>query len=257
MSKLARELLIEQLIITCGVTRAQVLSYIKGCSFSEYRSLSEATADRNPWLTTGTNGNNTVTRDTQSDKPQTHPFQSNIDRMSSEFDDTTGSTGTGNKSKESDGDQYGRDSKGNLYQIEREFNDEYEVVDQKGKRQRISRNDFSRFDRHRDPSNYQKVKTLFSKLTNDSAFRSGAAYARKYMEDVELGRMCELAGITEVSIIGNTADSHKPTVQLRKKERIKRDQRERKRENKGYQPEKRVKRDLSTAAVSAIRRDLK
>lgn len=265
MSKLSRELLIEQLIFTCGVSRRQVVEYIKRCSFSEYQMLSEATADRNPWLTSGTNGNNTANSGNNDQNPSNNqqPYRSNIDRLGDEFGNSNpNSTATDNGEQEqpstkADGTKYGQDSKGTVYRLEREFGDEVEVTDKTGKTHRIKRGDFEEFDHRRDPSRYQKVKSLFTYLSRDRAFQAGAAFARKYMEDAEINRMQELAGITEVSVIGNTADSHKPTVQLRKKERIKRDQRERKRENKGYQPETRVKRDISPVSATNIRRDLK
>jgi len=258
-SKLSRELMIEQIVITCGVSRSDVLSYLKTCSFSDYVRLAEATADRNPWLTSGTSNNNTANStdaasvDATSDKTTNQqPYKSNIDRIGGEF------SGDDQSDKGEVAYAKGRND-GQVYQIENEFSNEYEVVDQEGSRKRVNKREVERYDSRDTTNTYTKIKSFFKGLNlgNDSSFQKGKAFAAKYMEDLEISRMRELAGIEEVSIIGNTADSHKPTVQLRKKERIKRDQRDRKRENKGYQPEQRLKRDVSADVMTNIRRDLK
>lgn len=152
--------------------------------------VNEATVDRNPSLTSGTTTN-------------AKPFQSNIDKLDQQ------QPGNPTTEPEQTVTVQGMDGEEELAKVLNNFGNEVEIETQSGERKRVD-----------------KSELIVPDETQPGLLQQFANGARKGFSE-EVSDIKRLAGIAEEkSIVGNTNDAHRPTVQMRSKERHKRNKRE-------------------------------
>lgn len=233
---------LEELIAeTRGVTVNEARCEIRNATFGEWLEMNEATVDRNPSLTSGTTG-------TTAGASQPAPATPNQPKT------PVDASGSNDASSSYDNTDLNQDDivaiDGNEQELAQVVNVDYAgnatVVDKHGKQTTVNKSKLSRVK--------NKDGNWLSALTDMPAnaiknFNTGKSFAKSFAVESEIDDLKRRAGIAETSttgatsacniastpsIIGNTNDGHKPTVQLRKKERLKREKKERR---KKYQSE--------------------
>lgn len=158
--------------------------------------IEEATVDRNPSLTSGTTTSNAK------------PFQSNIDKLDQQQPDSNVPSRQDNEETVT---VRGTDGEEELARVLNNFGNEVEIETETGERKRVDKSEIVQSE---EPGILDKFASGFQKGFSEE------------IDDVK-----RLAGISEEeSIVGNTNDAHRPTVQMRSKERHKRNKREYRRE---------------------------
>lgn len=242
LSKIEQDMLAETIAFERNISISEAKQVLRSMSFADFSALIEATVDRNPSLTAGLSPRPATAQSNQ--QAATSGFDSNLNNPVKKTPAGT----TIDQSKDSR--LYIRRGNQKIYvEIDKIQGNQVTVKDEQGRPMRVSNGDIYFGNRRATDSDIKsRIKSGTNRLK--SSFAAGQQFVNKYAYVNEDEALANLAGPT---IVGNTADSHKPTVQLRKKERLEKQRADRKKENKFYEPEEVVKSELGDSAARYYR----